>query len=229
MEWPDKEKRLDAAGGDGGGDADRQERRGRYNSRKRKAPRKVTPDSLERAALYHLERYASSAENLKRVLMRKAWRSGKHHGTDTTQAEQWIDALVARFCETGLLDDARYAEARALSLHRHGASRRAIRQKLAAKGLSARDIAGALDHVAEEAVADPELVAAVRYVTRRRLGAFRRPEERAVRRDRDLAALARAGFGYDLARRVIDSDDPERLVYDAEQEACLDVFDEPDD
>ena len=222
MEWPDKEKGMDAAGASSSvGDDDDGVPGSRPNRRqKRRAPRKVTPDYLERAALYHLERYASSAANLKRVLMRKAWRSEKYHGTDTAEAEAWIDALVARFCASGLLDDGRYAESRAMSLHRRGDSRRAIRQKLAAKGLSGDDIDKALDQIAEEAVADPELVAAVRYVTRRRLGAFRRPEDRKERRDRDLAALARVGFSYALAKRVIDSDDPDGLVREEEQESA---------
>ena len=37
----------------------------------RKPPRQVTPAYLQRAALAYLERYASSAENLRRVLKRK--------------------------------------------------------------------------------------------------------------------------------------------------------------
>jgi len=215
MDWQREEKPGPA---DAGHDEDGQQA-GKKPRRRRRAPRKVTPDYLERAALYHLERYASSAENLRRVLMRKVWRSEKQHVTDTEEAAGWVDALVERFCRTGLLDDARYAEARAASLHRRGDSRRAIRQKLSAKGLGTDDIDQALEQVAAEALADPDLEAAVRYVRRRRLGAFRRPEERADRRERDLAALARAGFSYDLAKRVIDSDDPETMLYEAEQQA----------
>ena len=43
---------------------------------------------------------------------------------------------------------------------------------------------------------------------RRRLGPFRAAPERQERRERDLAALARAGFGYDVARRVIGAETP---------------------
>ena len=35
--------------------------------------------------------------------------------------------------------------------------------------------------------------------------------ERAERRDRDMAALARAGFAHGVARRVLDLDDSEAL------------------
>jgi regulatory protein len=47
------------------------------------------------------------------------------------------------------------------------------------------------------------------YAKRRRLGIHRRPDTRALHRDRDLGALARAGFSYDLARRVVDADPDE--------------------
>jgi regulatory protein len=40
---------------------------------------------------------------------------------------------------------------------------------------------------------------------------MRPPAEREARRDRDLAALARAGFSLDVARRVLDLDDADAL------------------
>jgi regulatory protein len=43
---------------------------------------------------------------------------------------------------------------------------------------------------------------------RRRLGPYR-PAERATFREKDLAALARAGFGFALARSVIDAERPQ--------------------
>ncbi|HEY9537533.1 MAG TPA: hypothetical protein VIS03_08050, partial [Kiloniellaceae bacterium] len=61
---------------------------------------------------------------------------------------------------------------------------------------------------------DVELRAALRYARRRRLGPFRLesgPDDRAERRERDLAALGRRGFDYETARRIIDSDDPAAL------------------
>ena len=38
--------------------------------RERKAPKKISKTYLENAALYYLQRYATSAENLKRILLR---------------------------------------------------------------------------------------------------------------------------------------------------------------
>ena len=54
----------------------------KIEKRKKRNPRKVTPKYLDNAALYYLSRYATSAENLRRVMMRKIHRSANHHGTD---------------------------------------------------------------------------------------------------------------------------------------------------
>src|SRR3712207_6913650 len=49
-----------------------------------------------------------------------------------------------RSLRSGLIDDARYAEARIATLRRRGGSRRAIEAKLAAKGVDRSTIAAAL-------------------------------------------------------------------------------------
>src|SRR4051794_33887978 len=89
--------------------------------------------ALENAALHYVERYASSAENLRRVLQRKLKRAVED-GRAKIGADA-VDALVERFRAAGLVDDAVYAEGRVASLARQGASRRAIAQRLAAKGV----------------------------------------------------------------------------------------------
>ena len=58
------------------------------------------------------------------------------------------------------------------------------------------------------------MAAAAALARRRRLGPFRRPGEREERRDKDLAALARVGFSYAVARRVIEAPSPEDLADD---------------
>lgn len=176
-------------------------------------PRKVSADSLERAALHYLERYASSAANLRRVLMRRVKRSAEAHGTDPADGAALIEALVARYRQSGLLDDSAYARMRAESLHRRGASARLTRVKLAAKGVAAEDIGQALDAL-EQTAPEPDLTAACNYARRRRLGPWR-ANKRAEHRDRDLAALGRQGFAYDVARQVVDAADREDLEREA--------------
>lgn len=181
---------------------------------RRRPPRKATPERLVRAALAHLERYATSTANLRRVLMRRVIQSHEAHGTDIEEGAAAIDALLNRYQDAGLLDDPAYARLRIVSLRRRGASKRMIRANLAAKGVAAAVIGDALDDL-ESDEPDSDLTAACRYARRRRLGPWRR-DDRATGRERDLAALSRQGFSYDVARRVIDAESAEFLLDAAE-------------
>ncbi len=179
-----------------------------------KKPKKATPGYLERAALFYLDRYATSADNLRRVLRRKVARSARVHGTDPTAGEAVIEDLIARFLGAGLLDDARYAEARARSLSRRGQSLRGIRLQLLQKGVGEDEITAALACLRDD-LGDPELTAALVYTRRRRLGPFRPGPERKAQRERDLAALARRGFAAELVLKVIDAESAEALEEEA--------------
>jgi regulatory protein len=165
---------------------------------KRPVARAVTPAYLERAALAYLERFASSAQNLARVLKRKVERRCRMRSEDPGPFLALIDDVVARAVRGGLLDDRRYAEARVASLRRRGGSARAHGATLAAKGVARETVAAAL--VGAE---DDEAAAAHALARRRRLGPYRTCD-RAAFREKDLAVLARAGFGFAIARRVID-------------------------
>lgn len=177
-------------------------------ARKRRGPKKATPERLEKSALFYLERYASSSENLRRVLMRRVDASAKVHGTDPDEGAQFIDKLIERYQRAGLLDDAGYAEARVASLHRRGLSDRAIAMKLRQKGVPGDLIEKSLEDLREDRRADGEDAnreAAMNYAKRRRIGPFRRTA-REENRERDMAALGRQGFDYETARGIIDAE-----------------------
>src|SRR5689334_10631861 len=100
------------------------------------------PDAaaLERAALDYLGRYASSADNLRRVLMRKL----KRAGAADEDGAALVAGIVERYRGAGLLDDGAYAEAQVAALRRRGGSRAKIAARLSAKGVGADEIAAAL-------------------------------------------------------------------------------------
>jgi len=169
----------------------------------------VDPALIERWALHYLERFSSSAENLRRVLQRRARRRlGPDHrvAADTMAA---IDALVARYCAAGMIDDAAYAASRARERLRRGQSLPKIRAALTAKGIGAEDAAAAIRALSEEA-ADPELAAACAFARRRRLGPYRRQGD--ADRNRELAAFARAGFGRRAAAAVLACSDEQAIA-----------------
>jgi regulatory protein len=164
--------------------------------------REIGPELLERWALNYLGRYASSAENLRRVLMR---RFRRHAPGGAPQVPAQIDALVLRYQESGLLDDAAYAAGRVKSLQRRGESVTAMRARLAAKGVAASDIADALSELRS---VDPDLTAACAFARRRRLGPYRRA---AADHARELGAFARAGFNRRVAEAVLACADIEAV------------------
>src|ERR1700756_3380169 len=90
--------------------------------RERKAPKRISKTYLENAALYYLQRYATSAENLKRVLMRKVKRSCTFHQTEVEDFVPLVDELIARYTNVGLVDDKNFAQAKVTSLRRQGHS-----------------------------------------------------------------------------------------------------------
>lgn len=173
-------------------------------------------NSLEKAALDYLGHYASSAENLRRVLVRRIARAGAERA-EAEAARSAIDGIVARLVGEHLLDDRLYAAQLAASLHRRGMSAAQIRARLAAKGVAGDDAKAALAALGGKA--ESELAAACVLVRRRRIGPLRAAATRASFRERDLGVLARAGFALDLARRVLgarDEQDLERLLLEDE-------------
>ncbi|MGE5545605.1 MAG: regulatory protein RecX [Solirubrobacterales bacterium] len=176
----------------------------------RRPPAKISPQYLENAALHYLERFASSSANLRRVLIRKVDRSLAHWGGEREAAVRQVEATLAKLARLGYLDDAAYAAQKVQGLHRRGKGVRAIRAALAVKGVAGDDADAALARLAEDQP-EPDLVSAATLARKRRLGPWRPEDQRAATRQKDMAALARAGFDFDTARRVIDAATPEDI------------------
>ena len=187
----------------------------RPKSRKKKPPKPITESYLRKVALWYMERYASSAANLKAVLMRRVRLSSAYHGSDPAEGAEIIDAVVRRYTEAGILNDRLFAESRVRSLASRGTSTRMIRRKLMEKGVSSDDINAAMISVLLEE--NCELASAVRYARRRRIGAFRLAEKREENRNRDMATLARQGFDLAVAEKVVDAESPEALEEEADR------------
>src|SRR5690349_6806819 len=174
----------------------------RSKPHRRRLPRQATAAHLENAALHYLERFSSSSANLRRVLLRKVARSARAHGTDPAEGAGLVEAIIARYLQSGLLDDAAYAAQKAASLRRRGTSLYGIRGKLAMQWFDAEPIVPTPERLDDEG-GSGDLAAACALARRRRLGPYRPQGAQAEHRRRDLATLARAGFSLDVARRVL--------------------------
>jgi regulatory protein len=179
----------------------------------RKPARPITAKYLQNAATFYLERYPSTAEGLRRVLNRRVRRAEMADAPVIDNVKQTIDAIVAKFVDAGVIDDQAFAQTKARSLHRRGTSTRQTRQRLKIAGVDEETLDKAMAGLDQELDTDPrqrEWQAAVALARRRRLGPFRQKDRKELR-NRDLAAMARGGFEYSLAKKVIDAADPESL------------------
>jgi regulatory protein len=171
--------------------------KGKPQSRERKPPKKISADYLHNSGLYYLQRFAASSAHFRRVMMRKIDKSCvAHPDQDKEACKALLDALIVKFISSGLLDDGAYLRGSVESLRRRGLSARAIEAKLAAKGVPQVQVRQALnDRDGEDQNAD--MTAAIRFAQRKRLGAKGDPSKA-------MAAMARAGFDYETARKALD-------------------------
>jgi regulatory protein len=174
-----------------------------------KQPRKATPQSLENAAIHYLERFSTSKANLKRVLMNRVARSAKAHGTDANEGLAWIEALLDKLEGLGYLNDKVYAETKAESMNRRGKPSNQVRWALRLKGVDQDTTEGALTKLSDELAGEPDRAAALAYARKKRLGPYRPEDMREAHKTKDIQILARAGFGWDLAREIIEGDGTE--------------------
>ena len=159
-------------------------------------------ETLRKAGLRYLERYAASTNAFKLVLKRKVIRMEGDLEQRPVEVEEWISEIVDRFTKAGLLNDSLVAENLCSSLLRRGTSLKMVKAKLAAKGFERDVISRVLDDISGE---QEELEAAFLVARRKCLGPYREKKEREANRKRDLGVLAKAGFPYSISKQVIDT------------------------
>lgn len=176
-------------------------------------PRRISERMLENVAQFYLQRFAATAAMLRRVLLRRVERSARAHGTDRGEGAALVDAVVDRCVRAGLVDDRAFAAARAARLHRQGKPARAIAAHLRGKGVGRDLIEATLSELGEDEGSEdgPDWAAAIHFARRRRLGPYRTAPATAETHAKDLAAFARAGFSYAIARRILAAATPEEL------------------
>jgi len=185
--------------------------------KKRRPPPPLSSQYLHDEARRYLNRYTPSVSQLRRVLMRRVDKCVRFHGGEREEGIQLVDELLDKLERAGVIDDSSFAQAWAVSLNRRGIPARGIRARLRQKGVPAAVVEDALCALDEVMGRDAELLRACAYARRRRLGPCRRDAaQREARAKKDLAAMARAGFPYDIARRVIFTEDFDALVEAAE-------------
>lgn len=166
----------------------------RQSHKPERALKPLNATSLNDMALRYVARFATSAAKLEGYLLRKI----RERGWDG-EGNAPVSALVERFVELGYVDDEVYARSKTGSLLRRGYGKRRIDQTLGAAGI-AEDVREAV------AAGERELrKAALALARKRRFGPFGNIQVERAMREKQLAAMLRAGHRLDMARELVNS------------------------
>jgi regulatory protein len=166
--------------------------------RAKRPPKPLDSARLDELALSYVARFATSRAKLEAYLARKLRERG-WAGDENGEGEPAVAALAERFVAAGYVDDAAFARAKTGSLLRRGYGQRRVSQALGAAGIDAE--------VREEVRAGEgaQRRAALAMARKRGFGPFgRAPLDRALR-EKQIAAMLRAGHGLDSARELVDA------------------------
>lgn len=160
----------------------------------KRVPKPLDSASLNELGLAYVARFATSAGRLEAYLRRKLRERGWEG-----EGEPGLAALVERFVSAGYVDDRAFALSRGGSLLRRGYGRRRIDQALGAAGIA--------EDLREEAGGSvgAQRRSALALARKRGFGPFFQAELDRPRKEKQVAALLRAGHPLDSARRIVDA------------------------
>ncbi|MXP28172.1 hypothetical protein GRI58_04970 [Porphyrobacter algicida] len=175
--------------------------------RAKRKPQPLDPARMEELALAYVARFATSSGKLHAYLERKLRERGYVDEQEGGEPPD-IVAVVTRFIDKGYVDDAGYARSKARGLLQRGYGARRVGQALTAAGI-APDLRAEVDPGEAE-----RREAAIAYARRRRFGPYNAASahendgdslERRKQRDKQVAAMLRAGHDLSVAVVVIDA------------------------
>ena len=159
-------------------------------------PSPLSDTKLEELALAYVARFATTGAKLEAYLVRKLRERG-------WEGERPPDpsGLAQSFAEKGYVDDAVYARMKADSLLRRGYGGRRVGEALRAAGV---------EEAVREGVAparDQALRAALALARRRRFGPLGNMLPERPVREKQIAAMLRAGHALDISRQIVEAPD----------------------
>ena len=193
---------------------------GRKSSAKKSSRRARKRGPLDQVALRDLAlsyaaKYATTGAKLESYLARKVRERGIESDDDGRDAQLDIPGIVTRMIELGYIDDAAYAQMRSRDLTARGYGKRRVEQALWAAGVE-NEIRES--HAPTEATSRR---AAVLLAKKRGFGVFGRSvlttdnqedhDPSRKRREKQVAAMLRAGHTYDHVRYILDAESETEL------------------
>lgn len=199
----------------------------RKSAKKQRKARPLDEVSLKDLALSYVARFSTTGAKLEGYLARKIRERGVAEDEDGRPCQLDVATIVTRLVELGYVDDDAYAHAKSRDLTARGFGARRVDQALWAAGVEEQVRS---EHAPGEAASRH---AAVLLAKKRRFGPYgvqqeedESPEARHKRREKQVAAMLRAGHLYAHAGFIVDAgaqDDIEDWLAEAEEDTDRDV------
>ncbi len=165
----------------------------------------ISFEMLKNKALSHLERYETSTQRLRIVLLRRIEKDRFQGRPVPPESHDWVEQIVAKMQELGYVNDTRYAENKTRLWRNSGKGANYISLHLKLDGIDDEAIYNAL-HSGEQSNDEIDLNSARKLAKKRHLGEYKSFEDRQARYKKEAAFLTRSGYSFDIVRKVLVGD-----------------------
>ncbi|MEM7070665.1 MAG: RecX family transcriptional regulator [Pseudomonadota bacterium] len=176
-----------------------------------RSPRKIrkpTLQRLENIALYYLTRYEANTQKLRNVLMRRIEKAVYEKLIDKDTGCEMVEKIVKKAVDEKWIDDQRFADLYARKFFGQGYPYHVVKLKMHQKNIESSLINQALEEFLKNEDLDHEeqqWQQIKRFAKRKHIGPYCL-QDRLQRRKKHLGILARNGFSFELASKIIDAD-----------------------
>jgi regulatory protein len=161
-----------------------------------------TIEDIRNFAYTYLEKYSPSKQQLRTYLFKKMTKINQKISSKK-ETFNLIDTVISSLEEQKLLSDKYYSDAKSKAFFRRGYSLNKIRFNLIKKGINEKYIKDSILKIKEDEV-DPDFFSAIKACKKRRIGPSREESNRPLFYKKDISILARAGFSYDVSKKVLE-------------------------
>ena len=160
--------------------------------------------NLRDLAYAYLEKYSSSRQQLKTYLLKK-YLTKFNSLKSKKDLSNIIDKVLINLERNKLISDELYSDSKSRMLLRRGYSINRISQSLRQKGIKSEFIKKSIKKIKDDKI-EPDFTSALKLCKRRRIGALRPGANREIFYKKDMGILARAGFSFEMSKRILDLD-----------------------
>ena len=172
------------------------------NPIKNKKDLETTVDEIRNWSFSYLEKYSASKQQLKTYLLKKILKKS-YKSVNKKEIYNLIDVVISSLEKQKFVSDKYYSDYKSKIFYKKGYSLNKIRYNLIMKGIDQKYIKDSISKIKEKE-SDPDFFSAIKVCRKRRIGPCREESNRSLFFKKDISILARAGFSYDISKKVLD-------------------------